>query len=170
MSRLCEILTRHHNLLLVLLLVITMIISSASNQNRVESASVEIPVTETFSEASNAMELYRRQRDKKTQENRSSLELLCAQGNLDLRTREDASAKLQSLVEYNQAQTAMEGALLNSSLYPCIAVVTENSVTIVTEKTAITERDSALVMSLAAIHTSASPDNIRIITAEESAE
>lgn len=163
-----DILTKHRNLFLLMLLVITLLVSGIANRQRLEAASstVEIPVTEVLAQPSSALEAYRMQRDEAALVDISALEALCAQANLDSRTREDAAQRLQAIIDSRQAQTALEGALLDSSLSPCVAVVSNGSVTIVTEKTSVTDKAAALVMTLAAAHAGASPENVRIITAE----
>ncbi len=168
MTKLGEWLTRHRNLFLLMLLLITLLVSGMANRERLEAASatVDIPVTEVLSQPSSALETYRIQRDQATLADMAALDALCAQTNLDSRTREDAAAKLQSIIDSRQMQTALEGALLDSSLSPCVAVVSGGSVTIVTGKATVTEKDTALVLTLAAAHAGASPENVRIITAE----
>lgn len=168
MNRLGNLLTKHRNLFLLLLLVMTLLVSSAANRERLAAASatVEIPITETSSKPVSALEAYRLTRDEAALNDISALEALCSQVNLDSRTREDAAQRLQEITGNRQAQTALEGALLNSSLYPCVAVVSGGSVTIVTEKSAVTDQDAALVMTLASAHAGVSPENVRIIAAE----
>lgn len=166
--RLGELLTRHRNLFLLILLVATLFVSGVANRERLEAASVtvDIPVTEVASRPSGALETYRQQRDEDTQSDMDALEILCGQELLDTQTREDAALRLQSIIRNRQAQSALEGALLNSSLYPCVAVVSEDSVTIVTEKSTVTDQDTALVLTLAAAHTNVKPEQVRIITAK----
>lgn len=166
--KLGELLTKHRNLFLLILLVATLLVSGMANRERLEAASttVNIPVTEVSAHPSGALETYRQQRDSDTQSDMAALEVLCAQELLDAQTREDAAARLQIITENRQAQSALEGALLGSSLYPCVAVVSDGSVTIVTEKSAVTDKDTALVLTLAAAHASAQPQDVRIITAE----
>lgn len=166
--KLGEQLTKHRNLFLLILLVATLIVSGIANRERLEAASttVDIPVTEVSAKPSGALETYRQQRDADTKSDVAALEALCAQEQLDAQTREDAAVRLQSIIENRQTQSALEGALLNSSLYPCVAVVSGDSVTIVTEKSAVTDKDTALILTLAAAHANASPENIRIITAK----
>ncbi len=59
-----------------------------------------------------------------------------------------------------------EGALVSSELAPCCAVVTDGSVTIVTEKQEITEQDTALVLTLVQVHTGVPASGVRIMTAQ----
>lgn len=160
-----DLLTKHRNLFLLILLGGTLIISGIAAQEQ-EAATVNIPVVETAAQPVDALEAFRIQRDRDALSDIAALEKLCAQENLDESLREDASNRLQSIIDSRQAQSALEGALLNSSLYPCVAVVTGGSVTIVTGKTTITDQDAALVMTLAAAHAGASPQDVRIITAE----
>lgn len=163
-----ELLTKHRNLFLLILLVATLLVSGIANRERLEAASatVDIPVTEVSSRPSSALETYRQQRDADAQSDMAALSALCAQEQLDAQTREDAAARLQTITESRQAQSALEGALLGSSLYPCVAVVSDGSVTIVTEKSAVTDKDTALVLTLAAAHASVQPQDVRIITAK----
>lgn len=161
-----HILIRYKNIFLLSLLLATLLLSGYANHERLEAASttVDIPVTEVFSEPAGALESFREQRDQEALADIAALEKLCAQENLDKSTREAAAAQLQTLLDNRQSQTALEGALAGSSLYPCVAVVQGGSVTIVTEKETITEQDSAMVLTLAAAHTGVSPENVRIIT------
>ena len=95
-----------------------------------------------------------------------ALEHLTAQPLLDKSTREAAAEQLQSIIDIRQAQSAIEGALSNSSLSPCVAVIAGNALTIITSKSTVTDKDTALIMTLAAAHAGIQPENVRIITAE----
>lgn len=163
-----DLLTRHKNLFLLFLLTATLLVSGLTNRERLEAASVtvDIPVTECSAQSHGALEAYRLQRDEDVLTDMAALEALCTQELLDASTREDAAERLQVITQNRQAQSALEGALLNSSLAPCVAVVTQDSVTIVTEKAAVTDKDTALVLTLAAAHAGARPENVRIITAK----
>ena len=162
-----EMLAKHRNTFLLALLVATLVVSGYVNQQEARTASVtvSIPVTEAAASALSPLESYRQQRDRQSQDDIAALERLIAQPSLDKATREAAADRLQELIGARQAQAAMEGALLSSSLSPCAAVVAGGSVTIVTEKNDVTDRDSALVMTLAAAHAGVKPENVRIITA-----
>lgn len=162
-----DLLTRHRNSFLLLLWVTTLIISGYTNRERLRTASatVDIPVTEVAAQPVSALEAYRRQRDQENLADIASLEQLIAQTELDADTRHAAANLLQEIIDARQGQSALEGALCGSSLSPCVAVVADGNVTIVTEKSIVTEEDSALVMTLAAAHVGASPEKIRIITA-----
>lgn len=167
MKILGELLTRHRNTFLLGVLVTTLVISGYANRERVKAASatVDIPVREVSAQPLSALESYRQTRDQEALADIAALEKLIAQPTLDAATREDAAARLQEIIDARQAQSALEGALVGSSLYPCTAVVAGGSVTIVTEKATVTDKDSALVMTLAAAHAGVSPENVRIITA-----
>lgn len=168
MKKLGELLSRHRNLCLLLLLLCTMAVSSAANRERLAeaSATVKIPVTSTAAGTVSRVETYRQTRDEAYRTDLAALEALCAQTDLDERTRAEAAVRMQQLIDCRQAETALEGALLDSSLSPCVAVVAGGSVTIVTEKSAVTKADSALVLTLAKAHADADPECVRIITAE----
>lgn len=168
MNKLGDLLTKHRNSFLLGLLIITLAVSGyASRQQATEaSATVEIPVTEAAAQPLSPLETYRQQRDQEARSNIAALEKLIAQVNLDEATRDAAAQQLQQIIDNRQAQTALEGALIGSSLYPCAAVVSDGSVTIVTEKAAVTDKDSALVLTMAAAHAGASPENVRIISAK----
>lgn len=167
MKKLGETLTKHRNAFLIALLAVTLAVSGYANQQEARSASamVTIPVTETAAQPLSPLESYRHARDQQAQSDIAALEALIAQTTLDESTRDAAAARLQEIIDARQAQSAMEGALVSSSLYPCAAVVSGGSVTIVTEKSTVTDKDSALVMTLAAAHAGIQPENVRIITA-----
>lgn len=168
MNHLGEWLTKHRNAFLLTLLIATLAVSGYTNRQRLKDSgtTVSIPVTEVAAQPISALEAYRRQRDQTALADLAALEKLCAQQTLDASTREAAAAQLQAMIADRQGQSALEGALAGSSLAPCVAVVSNGSVTIITEKVSITEKDSALVMTLAAAHVGVAPENIRIITAK----
>ena len=167
MSNIGEMLTRHRNLFLLALLITTLAVSGYASHQRLQerAATVDIPVTETVAQPQSALDRYRQQRDQEALSDIAALERLIAQATLDEATREAAAAQLQEIIDKRQAQSALEGALSGSSLYPCAAVVSGGSVTIVTQKSTVTDKDSALVMTLAAAHAGVAPENVRIITA-----
>ena len=164
MNKLGDLLTKHRNAFLILLLAATLAVSSLSGQPDTPST-VNIPVTEIATAPVSALEAYRLQRDQEARDDITALEALIAQPLLEASTREDAADRLQEIIDCRQAQSAMEGALVSSSLGPCVAVLANGSLTIVTEKAEVTQKDSALVLTLAAAHTGVKPENIRIITA-----
>lgn len=166
--KLGDMLTKHRNTFLLVLLLVTLLVSGYANREQIRAASVtvDIPVTEVSAQPQDALAAFRQQRDQDALSDIAALENLCSQDNLDDITREEAAAQLQAIIDSRQAQSALEGALLGSSLYPCVAVVTEKAVTIVTGKSTVTDTDSALVLTLATAHAEASPEDVRIITAK----
>lgn len=165
MNKLGELLARNRNVFLIVLLIATLTLSSLARQPS-PPTTVNLPVVETAAAPISPLLAYRLQRDQETQADIASLEALVAQPLLEESTREDAAEMLQQILDCRQAQTAMEGALVSSSLGPCVAVLSNGSLTIVTEKADITANDTALVLTLAAAHTGVPPENIRIVTAE----
>ena len=168
MNQLGQWLTKHRNAFLLGLLTLTLVVSGYANQQRVTAASstVSIPVMETATQPLSPLESCRQQRDQEAWRDMAALETLINQPLLDEATREASADQLAALVSNRQAQSALESALSGSSHHPCVAVVSNESVTIVTEKSAVTDKDSALVLTLAAAHAGVSPENVRIITAE----
>lgn len=162
-----EMLTRHRNTFLLALLTATLAVGALTHQDRMDAVpTVSIPVTQTAARRLSPLEEYRVSRDRQAEADMAALERLCHAEQLDQATRQSAADRLQEIVSNHQAQSALEGALAQSSLYPCVAVVAGGCVTIVTEKTVITEKDSALVLTLCAAHAGIQPENVRIITAE----
>ena len=166
MKQLGDWLTKYRNMFLIGLLAVTLAFSGYAKQDDTRAASVNIPVTEVAVPPLNALESFRQQRDQGSMADIAALEKLIAQSDLEEGIREDAAACLQGMIEAHQAQTALEGALSGSSLSPCVAVVQGDSLTLVTEKATITQKDSALVMTLAGAHAGISPENVRIISCE----
>lgn len=166
MNRLGEMLTKHRNTFLLMLLISTLLVSGYHAKQQGASATVDIPVTATASQTLSPLESYRQQRNQDAISDINALEKLISQSTLDENTRDDAVRRLEEIITSRQAQSALEGALVGSSLSPCVAVVAGDSLTIVTEKGVITDKDSALVMTLAAAHAGIAPENVRIITAE----
>ncbi len=162
-----ELLTRHRNTFLLALLTSTLAVGSLTHQDRADAVpTVSIPVTETAAARLSPLEEFRINRDRQAEADMAALERLCHAEQLDQATRKSAADRLQEIVSNRQAQSTLEGALAQSSLYPCAAVVEGGCVTIVTEKTVITEKDSALVLTLCNAHAGVKPENVRIITAE----
>ncbi len=165
--KLGEMLTKHRNTFLLALLTSTLIVSGLSSREMQETIpTVQIPVTETKAQALSPMEAYRAARNQQAKEDLDALKSLCEEDRLDRTTRESAAKRLEELAANRQAESALEGALCTSGLFPCVAVVAGGSVTIVTEKSSISEKDSALVLTLCAAHAGVSPENVRIVTAE----
>lgn len=168
MRSISDWISRHRNLLLILLLLATMAVSSLANQERLsqDAATVSLPVVEPCAEPAGRIELFRQQRDTTAMQDMAALQTLVHQEQLDEQTRAEAARQLQSLVDAREKQLALEGALLESGLYPCAAVVSAGQVTIVTEKTTLTDDESALLMTMAQLHAGASPSQVSVITAD----
>ena len=159
-----NMLVKHRNLFLVVLLVTTLVVGSMPQRD--QASSVNIPVIAVSSQELSPLETYRQKRDSDALADIAALDKLIAQTTLDTQTRDAAAEQLQIIIDTRQAQTALEGALVNSSLAPCVAVISGDAITIVTNNSTITEKDSALVLTLVTAHTNIRPENIRIITAE----
>ena len=160
--------TRHKNLLLALLLLATMVASSLSNQERLarEAATVSLPVAEPYAEPAGRVELFKQQRDTAALRDMAALQALIAEESLDQQTRDEAAGQLRALVDAREKQLALEGALLESGLHPCVAVVSAGQVTIVTEKAGLTEDETALLMTMAQLHAGASPAQVSVVTTD----
>lgn len=160
---------KHRNLLLLALLLTTMAVSYLVNQRQLaqEASAVTIPVAEVAAPTAAPIEQYRQERDAAALRDMAALEALCAQEDLDAQTRADAATQLKRLIDIRQKQTALEGALLESGIAPCAAVVAEGSVTIVTEKATLTGGETALLLTMAQTHAGVEPSGVRVITAGE---
>lgn len=162
---LADCLIRHKNKLLLLVLLLSLSVALYLRQNAPSAQSVTLPMTSAASAVS-PLEAFRMSRDSAYQRDMAALEALINAESTDRAARQSASDELQAFVRLHQAQIALEGALLTSALAPCCAVVTDGSVTIVTEKQEITEEDTALVLTLAALHTGVAASGVRIMTAQ----
>lgn len=161
---------KHRNPLLLLCLLITLAISwFATNKRLVEAAvTVSLPVEPAATAVpSSRLEQFRAQQEAAFLADTASLQALCDQDTLSEATREDAARQLQQLIATREQQLALEGALSQSTLYPCVAVIAEGSVTLVTDKTTLSDGERALVLTLAQAHAGVDPSGVRVITAEE---
>lgn len=166
-----DFIARHRNLLLLMLLLATMTVSSLANQERLaqETAAVTLPVAETVGTAADPVEAFRLRRDETVLRDMAALQALAGEEQLDEATRRSAAEQLQALTDARERQMALEGALLASGVSPCAAVISGESVTIVTEKATLTDDETALLMTLAQTYAGASPGNVRVMTADEKA-
>lgn len=156
---------KHRNFLLITLLTATLAASYLARTRQQDVPTVSIPITQVTPAAQSPLEIYRTRRDDAALEDMAALQALCDQEQLDPQTRADAAARLTRMVDLRQKQSALEGALTGSGVYPCVAVVEEGSVTIVTEKKTLTEGESALLLTMAKAHADADPAGVRVITA-----
>lgn len=163
-----EFIRKHRNPLLLLCLLVTLAASwFFTNQRLIEAAAtVSLPVEQVTTAPTSRLEEFRTRRDETTLADIATLQALCDQADLASDTREDAAAQLQRLVDTREAQLALEGALTQSGVYPCVAVITEGSVTVVTEKASLSDGESALVMTLAKAHAGVEPSGVRVMTAD----
>lgn len=159
---------KHRNTLLLAVLMLTLAVSYMAHQRELTAASttVALPVVETL-QPSSRLEEYRTRREEAHLADMAALQALCDQENLDAETRRDAAGQLRLMVENREKQLALEGALTQSGVYPCVAVLSGGSVTIVTEKQTLSSGESALVLTLAKAHTGVEPAHVRVMTAEK---
>ncbi len=159
---------KHRNILLITLLALTLSVSCLANQHYLEKTTptVSLPVMQTTQAPLSPIEQYREERDAAALKDMAALETLVNQTDLDPQTRADAAAQLQRMVSHRQKQTALEGALVQSGVYPCAAMVEEGCVTIVTGKTDLSDGETALVLTMAQLHAGVLPSGVRVITAD----
>ena len=164
-----DFILKHRNALLLLCLLTTLAASwFFTNQRLTEAAAtVSLPVEQVSAPAASRLEAFRARQEETYLSDTAALQALCAQENLSSATREDAAAQLQRMVDTRQTQLALEGALAQSGVYPCVAVISQGSVTIVTEKDTLSDGESALVMTLAQAHAGVEPSGVRVMTAGE---
>lgn len=167
MKKLLSLLMRHKNLTLVLFLAVTLSFSLLLHhlQDEPTAQTVMLPLTSSTSTLS-ALESFRMSRDNAYERDVAALETLVSAEDTDRVTRQQAADTLEKLITQHQTQLALEGALLASDLQPCCAVVTEQSLTIVTQKQEITAEDTALVLTLSQLHAGFSAENVQIMTAQ----
>ncbi|MBQ8654827.1 MAG: SpoIIIAH-like family protein [Clostridia bacterium] len=158
---------RYRSPLMLGLLLLTMTVSYFANQHSQLEAgqAVSLPVVQTSPEPVSPLDEYRQQRDADALRDMAALEALVNQAELDPQLRADAAAQLQRLVAERQQESALEGALTASGVYPCAAVAEAGSITIVTEKNTLSEGENALILTLAETHAGVSPSGVRVITA-----
>lgn len=158
-------LIRHKNKLLMAALLLSLAVAIFLRPTSPQAQSVTLPMTSAESSLS-PLEAFRLSRDSAYSRDMAALETLISAEDTDRTARQNAAEALQSFVALHQAQLALEGALLSSELAPCCAVVTAGCVTIVTEKQEITAQDTALVLTLAQVHTGIPASGVRIMTAQ----
>lgn len=158
---------KHRNSMLLACLLATLVVSwFFTNKRLVEAAvTVSLPVEQVTSAPKGSLDSFRSRREEAFLADVATLETLCGQENLADSIREDAARQLQEMISTREAQLALEGALTESGISPCVAVISEGSVTIVTDKATLTDGESALVMTLAQTHAGVAPSGVRVITA-----
>lgn len=166
MKHLADLLVRHRTLFLICLLTATFLLSSLAAQSRLEDDAIVTSLPVTSLTPSDAVQTFSGQRETTQLNELTALTALTNEESMDDATRRAAAAQLQALVSDRSSQQALEAALASTGLAPCAAIVSGGSVTIVTHQAEISPHDSALVLTLASAHAGASPENVRIITAE----
>lgn len=168
MTRTAQFISRHRNLFLMAILCMTLCLSSVVNSRQLEAGreATTLPVMKTQASDASPVAAYIDTRDTAYEQDIEALTALCAQEDLDPRTRDEAAETLARLISDHAAQLALEAALADSMLAPCACVVSGGSVTVVTQQQSVSPEASALVLALAAAHAGASPADVRIMTAE----
>lgn len=167
MRKFTAFLTRHRTLLLMCLMLATLAVCSTLNRLRLQGDTTltSLPVKRTDSADAAPVTAYISQRDAAYQADVAALTALVNQSDLDSRTREEAAQQLQALVADHTGVSALEEALASTSLWPCAAVISSGSLTLITS-TQLTESDTALVLTLAQAHTGIAPEQVRILQGE----
>lgn len=138
--------------------------------SRQAAAGVTVPILTPAANMQDALERFRSEREQERKQDRASLEKLIDSAAVEEQTRQDAAEALTRLVEWNQQELALEGALTKTRLTPCIAVRSEGAVTIVTEKAELSEGESALLLTLCETHAGVPPEGVKVICAAASGE
>lgn len=164
-----EFILKHRNALLLLCLLFTLAASWFFTNRRLTeaAATVSLPVEPVSAPVASHLDAFRARQEEAYRSDMAALQALCDQENLSSATREDAAAQLRRMVDTRQTQLALEGALAQSGVSPCVAVISPGSVTVVTEKASLSDGESALVMTLAQAHAGVEPSGVRVMTAGE---
>lgn len=133
--------------------------------SRQASAGMAMPILTPTAQAQSALERFRTEREQERKQDRASLEKLLDDEAVDAQIREDAAQTLARLVQWNQEELALEGALAKTRLTPCVAVRSEGMVTVVTEKETLSEGESALLLTLCEAHAGVPPEGVKVICA-----
>lgn len=166
MKKAASLLTRHRSLFLIVLLTATLAASSAANQRRLSEGRQTTPLPVMRTDAGESVEVFSAGQTDAYLAEIAALQALVQQEQLDQRTREDAAARLTALIADHEAASALETALASTSLAPCAAIVTGDTVTLLTHSADFSDADAALLVTLAAAHASADPSNVRIMSVE----
>ena len=159
--------SKTRNILLFGVLMATILFSSLATIHRLEdrTAAVSLPIVSSAAEFS-ALEAFLQERDTAYASDAAALQRLCETESLDASSRESAARQLQEMIDRRERQTALEGSLSQSGISPCAAIITGNSVTIVTEKPTLTDGERALILTLAKTHADIPPSGVQVITGE----
>lgn len=152
-----------------LLLMAVMTLTAAAclmYQTKPRSTAALLPVSTAATSVLTPTEEYRLARNETELRDLAALEAICQSDAVDAELRADAAQALQTLVSARQRQLAVEGALLQSGLGDCVAVITGDILTLVSQQKTLTAQQSAQVVELAQIHAGVSAANIRVVCAE----
>ena len=127
------------------------------------SRAIVLPQAASQTEAVDTFAAYQTRRDEERKTDRAALEKLLERNDLDTASRQDATATLARIVDWNEQELALEGALTKSRLSPCIAVRSEGMVTVVTDRAELSEGESALLLTLCETHCGVSPEGVKVI-------
>lgn len=161
-----EFLKKHRNALLLAALLLTLTASCLAQQHRLQHSvpTVALPVETAAPPHAGTLESFRRQREAAHLSDVAALQALCEADNVDAAIRSDAALQLQAMVQRHEQQLALEGALASSGVQPCVAVINEGSVTVVTDRHTLSEGETALILTLAQVHAGVSPSGVRVAT------
>lgn len=154
--------------LLILALLTGIAVASAAFFPSTRTAGISLPAAAGTETTQDALKNYRARRDLERKNDRASLEKLLARTDIDTQTLDDAAKALARLVQWNEEELALEGALAKSRLSPCVAVRSEGMVTVVTEKEGLSEGESALLLTLCETHCGVAPSGVKVLCAEKS--
>ncbi len=155
-------LLKPRNVLLIFLAAGTLLFSGILPT---EEQTVALPVA-SMVEAIDPLSAFKKQRTAQEQADMAALQTLINREDISGETREAAAAALAALVAARRIQSAMEGALANSSLAPCVVVFADGYMTLVTASRDISSVQSARIMELASLHAGVESSAIRVITAD----
>lgn len=160
-----KFLIQYRNTLLFALLVLTMVVSYCLQQERlaVQTSTVQIPMVQTTVGPIGKLDICRAQREETALTDMAALQALCESVNSDAQTRADAANRLKSLVDNREKQAALECALAENGIAPCLTILAPGCVTIVTDKPGVSSDDQAQVFALARLHAGIEPSGVRII-------
>ena len=144
---------------MVLALGTAWVLSRESGQS-----TVSLPVLKQSAEELTPLEAWRGRKTTQRKEDMAALQALLDNKDADEAAKEDAAALLTRLVQWNEEETALEGALLNGGISPGAVIRSEGAVTIVTEKSALSDGERALLLTMAQTHTDVPPEGVRVET------
>lgn len=103
-------------------------------------------------------------REASYQKDVETLKALAQDGKADEKTRGDAGAQLAKLVEQHRTEAGLEAALEAAGFSPTLVLLQNEALTVVVPGDALTDAQSAEILSLCVTHSNAALQNIRIMT------